>query len=110
MPKANSKKSSPETINRRVNDCYTLLCQGLSTFEILLEGSERWGVCHRQVETYLSRARKQLQKDCEITRQEFLAEAMGRLRTQEKAAARRGQHQVAVNSIRLQSELIGLTG
>ena len=110
MPKANSKKSSPDVVDQRVTEVYHLLCQGLSTADVVQEGTQKWGVCRRQIDTYLARARKMLQKDCELTRQEFLAEAIGRLRKQEKAAANRGQHQVAVNSIRLQSELIGLTG
>ena len=40
-------------------------------------------------------------KDCELSRAQFLAELMQRLRTYETKAAQRGQMQVAVNSARL---------
>ena len=50
-----------------------------------------------------------IEHDCQLTRQQFLAEALDRLRTYEIAASKRGQLQVATNSVRLQAELIGLT-
>ena len=59
--------------------------------------------------TYIAKARELLEKDCQLSRQEFLAECLQRLRRYEAAAAKRGQMQVAVNSARLQAELIGLT-
>ena len=62
-----------------------------------------------QADTYIAKARALLEKDCQLSRQEFLAECLMRLRKYEMAAAKRGQMQVAVNSARLQAELIGLT-
>lgn len=57
----------------------------------------------------IARARDDLLKDCELTRPAYLAEALARLRNYEQQAARRGQLMVAVNAVRLQAELIGLT-
>ena len=58
---------------------------------------------------YIQWARERIEKDCELSRQAFLAEALSRLRNYEQQAAKRGQMQVATNSVRLQAELIGLT-
>ena len=41
---------------------------------------------------------------------QFLAETLAGLRQVRQSAGRRGQHQVVVNAIRLQAELVGLTG
>ena len=56
----------------------------------------------------LKKAREQISKDCELSRPAFLAECLTRLRNYEKAAIKRGHIQVAVNSVRLQAELVGI--
>jgi hypothetical protein len=43
-----------------------------------------------------------------MARPAWLAEALGRLRRYEQAAYKRGQCQVALNSVALQAKLIGM--
>ena len=47
--------------------------------------------------------------DCEMSRPALLAECLAGIRDVRGNASRRGQHQVALNAIRLMSELVGLT-
>ena len=61
----------------------------------------------RLINTLLTLAKK-IQYDCTISRQEFLAETLVGLRSIRQQAERRGQLQVAVNSMRLMTELVGI--
>ena len=108
-----AKRSQKPTKNEkllRVDTVYQMLCDGTSRYNIIRNCSELWEVGERTADNYIAEARVQIEKDCALTRQQFLAEALDRLRTYEIAAAKRGQMQVATNSVRLQAELIGLTG
>jgi len=70
--------------------------------------ADNWNLATRQTDELIKRAREALEKDAELSRPAFLAEVLGRLRNYEQQAARRGQVQVAINSVRLQAELVGL--
>ena len=94
----------------RLKTVYGQLCEGWSRGKIVEYAREEWGIGTAPADAYIAGARKIIEKDCALTRQQFLAEALDRLRTYEIAAAKRGQMQVATNSVRLQAELIGLTG
>jgi hypothetical protein len=85
------------------------LTQALSRQQIIQYCTENWNITERQGDEYIRKARVLIDQDCELSRPAFLAEALGRLRTIEQAANKRGQLQVATNAIRLQCELIGLT-
>jgi hypothetical protein len=85
-----------------------LLCDGKSRGEIVQFCADQWKLADRQADTYIQKARAQLEKDAELSRPAFLAEVLGRLRNYEQQAARRGQLMVAVNCVRLQTELVGL--
>ena len=91
----------------RTSEVYGLLSKAYSRQQIIQECSS-WGVSDRQVDTYISHARKQLEEDCDMSRKQLLAEMLQRLRGYEQAAARRGQYQVAVNSATQQAKLVGL--
>jgi len=62
----------------------------------------------RVTDEYIQRARIRLEEDAAMTRPAWIAEALGRLRTYEQSAYRRGQTQVAINAVQLQAKLIGL--
>ena len=104
-----AKKSTNAEITLRVNEVFGLLSRGYSRAQILQHAAELWDCSDRTADTYIARAREMLEKDCEMSRPAFLAEALSRLRGIEQQAARRGQLMVATNAIRLQCELIGLT-
>tara|TARA_Y100001973_G_scaffold8273_1_gene11420 strand:+ start:848 stop:1177 length:330 start_codon:yes stop_codon:yes gene_type:complete len=107
VPKTGKKGTKYEVISR-VNDVYGLLASGLARQEIILHCAEKFNVSERQADTYITRARELIKKDCELSRPAFLAECLTRLRNYEKAAMKRGHIQVAVNSVRLQAELVGI--
>ena len=102
-------KSTKATVDLRVAEVYGMLSSAASRTEIIQYAWDNWDVGDRQADLYIAKARKKLEEDCQLSRQEFLAECLQRLRKYEAAAAKRGQMQVAVNSARLQTELIELT-
>jgi hypothetical protein len=104
-----AKKSTDAEIAIRVRQVYGLLTQGFSRQQVIQYCSENWSITERHADNYIAKARILIDKDCELSRPAFLAEALGRLRNLEQAASRRGQLMVATNAIRLQCELIGLT-
>jgi hypothetical protein len=93
----------------RCKAIYGLLCDGKSRGEIVQFAADAWGLKTRMTDELIARARDDLLKDCELTRPAYLAEALARLRNYEQQAAKRGQLMVAVNAVRLQTELIGLS-
>lgn len=105
-----AKKSTMAEKQFRVNTVYGLLCDGASRQDILRFCAENWDIGTRQAEKYTQEAREMIDHDCQLSRQQFLAETIASLRQVRQSAGRRGQHQVVVNAIRLQAELVGLTG
>jgi hypothetical protein len=104
-----AKKSTNAEVQLRINEVYGLLTRGYSRAQVLQHAADLWGCSVRQADTYIARAREILEQDCEMSRPAFLAEALARLRLLEQRAEKRGQLQVAINSVRLQTELVGLT-
>ena len=102
-------KATKALVDQRVAEVYGLLSKAWSRQQVVQYAAENWDISTRQADEYIARAREMLEQDCQLSRQQFLAEALMRLRGYEQAAAKRGQMQVAVNSARLQAELIGLT-
>ncbi len=107
MPKQ-GKKGTKLEVSSRINVVYGLLATATSRQEIILHCAEKFNVSERQADTYITRARNLIQKDCELSRPAFLAECLSRLKNYEKKAIQKGQLQVAVNSVRLQAELVGI--
>ena len=103
------KKSTFAEKARRVREVYGLLSNAAPRQEILQYAAENWEVSERTADEYIKEARILIEKDCEMSRQAFLGECLSRLRNYEQQAAKRGQLQVATNSVRLQAELIGLS-
>ena len=101
-------KATKQEALLKVQEIYGRRCQGQSRNKILHECSEQWGCSTRQVETYYARAGEMIEHDCEMARPAFLAELLSGTREIREQASRRGQHQVALNAIRLQAELTGL--
>ena len=87
-----------------------MLADGCSRASIIQFAAETWDVSERQADSYIADARELIEKDCDLSRPAFLAEALAGLRQVRTTAARRGQMQVVVNAIRLQAELVGLNG
>ena len=101
-------KSTKAAKQYRINVIYEMLVNGKSRSDILLYCSDEWRISSRQADNYMKEAREKLAQDCSITRQEFLAEALAGLRSIRGKAENRGQLQVAVNTVRLMTELVGL--
>ncbi len=101
-------RSTAAEVNFRVDTIYGLLTEGQSRGQIVQFGSKQWNITPRQVDEYIQRARIRLEEDAAMTRPSWIAEALGRARTYEQSAYKRGQTQVALNDIQLQDKLIGL--
>jgi hypothetical protein len=101
-------RSTAAEVNFRVDTVYGLLTEGQSRGQIVQFGSNQWKCSARQVDEYIQRARIRLEEDAAMTRPSWIAEALGRARTYEQSAYKRGQTQVALNAIQLQAKLIGL--
>lgn len=91
----------------RTQTVYGLLCDGKSRGEIVQFCADQWNLADRQADTYIQKARRLLDRDAEMSRPAWLAEALGRLRNYEQQASKRGQLQTAINSVQLQARLIG---
>ena len=105
-----AKKSTMAEKKFRVDAVYGHLCNGWSRGQILQFASDEWGISERMADQYIADARVKIDQDCNLSRQAFLAECLERLRNYEQQAAKRGQMQVATNSVKLQAELVGLVG
>ena len=92
----------------RGNTIYGLLSQGKSRGEIVEFCRENYQINLGQSDVYIAKARELVEKDCALSRPQFLGEALGRLRKIEQAACKRGQLMTAVASVKLQCQLIGL--
>lgn len=101
-------KSTKAAKEFRVNTVYKMLTDGKSRTDILQFAAAEWDIATRQADQYIADARERLKQDCTISRQEFLAEAIVGLRSIREKAERKGQYQVAVNSMRLMTELVGI--
>ena len=101
------RKSTNVEIHHRVSAVYGLLTKGKSTTDIQLYAASEWNLSPRQTDTYLQRARAMLERDAELTRPAWLAEALGRLRRYEENAYERGQLSTAISSVITQAKLIG---
>jgi len=100
-------RSTAAEVNFRVDTIYGLLTEGQSRGQIVQFSANQWNCSARQADEYIQRARIRLEQDADMARPAWLAEALGRLRTYEQSAYKRGQTQVAINSIQLQAKLIG---
>ena len=103
-----AKKSTNAEAQFRTNTVYGLLVDGRSRADIIQFAAENWQISDRQADTYIQKARVKIEQDCELSRPQFLAEALAGLRSIRQQAERRGQMQVAINALRLQAELVGL--
>ena len=101
-------KSTKAAKEFRINTIYKMLTDGASRSDILQFCSAEWDISTRQGDNYIAEARVKIEQDCTISRQEFLAETIVGLRSIRQQAERRGQLQVAVNSMRLMTELVGI--
>jgi hypothetical protein len=72
------KKSDSSEMEKRINLIYAMLLQGLQRKTIIQYGTKEWSICDRQVDDYLSSARKLMsddsQKDLEYKKSEILSQ------------------------------------
>lgn len=101
-------RSTAAEVNFRIDTVYGLLTEGQSRGQIVQFCAKQWNIDNRQADNYIKRARIRLEEDAAMTRPSWIAEALGRARTYEQSAYKRGQTQVALNAIQLQAKLIGL--
>ena len=102
------KKATNAESSRRTNAVYGLLGKAYSRQQIIQYAEEHWGIGFAMTDKYIAKARKLLEEDCRMERSAWIAEALQRLRKYEQQAAGNKQPAVAINSIQLQSKLIGL--
>lgn len=102
------KRSTASQTAFRVDTVYGLLCEGNSRSDILRFVADQWQLSPRMGDELIARARAKLEDDAAMIRPAWVAEALGRLRKIEQAATKRGQLQVAINSISTQAKLIGI--
>jgi len=104
-----AKKSTHAEVDLRVTEVYGLLLKGYSRAQIIQFAADSWQVTERQADTYIARARLRIEADCNLSRPAFLAECLAGIRTIRQKAEADKQHQTALNAIKLQAELTGLT-
>lgn len=105
---AGKRVTKSETL-LRTQEIYSRLVKGQSRARIQQDIADQWGLSVRQIDDYIAKARELIEHDCSMSRPAFLAECLAGIREIREQAERRGQHQVALNAVRLQAELVGLT-
>ena len=100
-------RSTAAEVNFRIDTVYGLLTEGQSRGQIVQFCANQWKIDNRQADNYIKRARIRLEQDADMARPAWLAEALGRLRTYEQSAYKKGQTQAALNAVQLQAKLIG---
>ena len=73
-----SKTSEHEKL-QRVHEIYRLLIKGASRFRVIQYSSEKWDVSSRTADNYLEEARQLLERDLEIERPKWLAQALAEM-------------------------------
>lgn len=63
----------------RIHEVYRLLVKGASRFRVVQYASKKWGVSDRTADSYLAEARKLLDRDLEVARPEWLAQALAEM-------------------------------
>lgn len=72
-------KTSEHEKLERIHEVYRLLVKGASRFRVLQYASKNWGVSDRTADSYLAEARKLLDRDLEVARPEWLAQAVAEM-------------------------------
>ena len=101
-------KSTKAAKEYRVSTVYGLLVDGKSRWDIVQFCANEWDIQPRQADNYIAEARQKIEQDCSISRQDLLAETIAGLRQIRNKAESKGQYQVAVNSLKLITELVGI--
>jgi hypothetical protein len=70
-----SKKSNDYTVSLRLNQVEEWLSDGLSTWEIVQNGSQKWNISRRQIGKYIAKAKEQWKEIREKESKHFLEEA-----------------------------------
>ena len=94
----------------RIDTVYGMLCDGKSRTDILRQCSEIWHVSERMADNYIAKAREQLENDCRISREAFMAEALAGYRSLREQAERRGQLMCAKQCIDSMVDLTHIKG
>ena len=102
------KKATNAESKFRTDAVYKLLGQGWSRTQIQEYSLENWGIGVGQTDVYIRKARILLEKDCDLERPAWIAEALQRLRKLEQKATEKGQVNAAIQAIQAQAKLIGL--
>lgn len=72
-------KVDDATVQKRIAELYELLINGGTRKDALKIGREKWGVCSRQIDTYLQRAKEEIIDDAKENQREFHAITKTRL-------------------------------
>lgn len=93
MPKATKAESE-----RRTEQVVMMLSEGASYSRIMRECAAEWGVCTRQIDVYIAKARKRLVEMFRVQREEFVAEQLTALADLADKATRDKQYSAAVGA------------
>jgi hypothetical protein len=75
-----------------------MLSEGASYSRIMRECSAEWGICTRQIDVYIAKARKRLVAMFKVQREEFVAEQLTALADLADKATRDRQYSAAVGA------------
>jgi len=95
-------------VDRRIDTLARMICNSASTSQLIRFCSVEWGICSRQAQKYVKRAREIVREDYSLERAEFLASRLGVLDSITQKAIKSNQLSAAVGSVRLAAELTQL--
>jgi hypothetical protein len=102
------KKATNEEVKLRVLKVRALVLQKKPREEICLYGAKEWGVKERQVDNYIAKAKKQLIKDIEDSKEVLYAEHLAARWELRERARQAGDMRLELDVLKDEAKLIGL--
>lgn len=102
------RKGSKTEVEARISTVHRLLCAGATRAQILRYGSDTWGLCDRQVEDYIAKARQTMIEAHKEAREDALALELARRNELLQAAWQQGKLFTALQIADSRARLLGL--
>ena len=104
------KRATRAVVQARTNQCYRWIAECKTRGTIQQLAADQWGVTERVIDEYIAKARKQILKDWEIDRKEYVSSLCMKLEHVAQASMDSKQHSNAIGAFGLQARILGIEG
>jgi hypothetical protein len=107
-PKGKRYKPTRLEMNKRVATIAKLLVAGMTTFEIELYASDKWGYGSAQARSLIAEARARIEDDWDLERKQYAAQILAEANWVQREARRTGQLSNMLGAINIKCKIVGL--